>query len=143
MATVTFFGRDFDPRVVNRILSAEPEVSAQTGEKLFKRLGKSLLMARTGTWFLTTEGLPLHNPAAHLDKLVALIWPHLKELRDLIPDLRIDLSLLVYDPDFNPSNLPNKLLMRSASIGDLGIEIPDKEEDVLINLANLHEYVTL
>ena len=101
------------------------------------------MLARTGTWFLTTEHVLLYNPAAHLDKLVALVWPHLKELRDLIPDIRIDLSLLVFDPDFKPSDLPNKLLSRCTSIGELEIEIPDKEEYLFINLANLHQYVTL
>ena len=143
MATLAFFGKDLDPRVVSRILSTEPEISAQGGEKLFKRLLNSSVTARTGTWFLTTEHLPFHNPAAHLNKLVALVSPHLKQLRDLIPHLRINLSLLIFDPDSKLSDLPNDLLSQSVYIGDLEIEIPGRGEEVLISLANLHEYVTL
>lgn len=141
MATLGLFAEHLDPPQVNRIMAVEPDTSARKGEPLFRRSSGKSVPARTGTWFLTTENRQLDGPAAHLDWVVTLASSHMTQLRDSIPDLQMELSLLVYDPDFEPTYLPEDLLERSVKVGELEIEVPDKHAGLVINAGNVHRYV--
>lgn len=142
MATLGIFSEQLDPPQVDRILAVKPETSARKGEPLFRRSSGKTVPARTGTWFLTTEHRDLGGPAGHLDWLVRLASSRLAQLRASIPDVQIDLSLLVHDPGFEPTDLPKDLLERAVRVGELEIEVPERDADFVINASNVHRYVT-
>jgi hypothetical protein len=79
---------------VSHILDHQPEIAARKGERLYRN-SKSKATARTGTWFLSSDGIETSQPEDHFEKLVSLITPHAKRLRDTFPDLKIKFSLYV------------------------------------------------
>ncbi len=94
MATVRLAADSLDPDSVSHILDHQPEIAARKGERLYTN-SKSKAIARTGTWFLSSDGVETLQPEAHLEKLVSLISPHAQRLRDTFPGLKIKFSLYV------------------------------------------------
>jgi hypothetical protein len=120
MATLRLAASSLDPKVVTEILGANPQVAARKGEYLYQN-SKSQAVARTGTWFTTTEGSIELKPSDHLAKLLSMVSPHIKKLRRLMPDLKVSFSLFVED-SFYP-NLPADLKRRIEMLGTLEIEV--------------------
>lgn len=123
-ATVRFFADALLPDEVSHILDMKPAASAAKGDGLLKKGDGSRGPARTGTWFATTESMQLgYRPEDHLAWVVQFINQHIDQLRDHIPDIRVDLSLLIHDRDFELEQMPSQLLEAAVQIGDLEIEI--------------------
>jgi uncharacterized protein DUF4279 len=122
LATLRLFSEDLRPDDVNRIMDIKPDASAARGDGLLRRKDGTLFPARTGTWFVTTKGRVTGQPQDHLSWLVELLHQHLDQVRAQVPDVRVDLSLLVHDHDFQPSDLPHDVLNSAIALGELEIE---------------------
>jgi hypothetical protein len=138
MATLRFFADDLAPEVITRIVAKKPSAAAAKGAPYKRRSGQKPVNARVGTWFITTQDKHLGtDPDQHLAWVVGLAVEHLWSIRNRVPDVRADLSLLVHDARFKLSDLPRDLLRRAVEIGDLEIEVPERGQDIFLNLQNL------
>lgn len=143
MATLRLSADTLDPAQVTNIVSMKPDLSAKRGEGLTRRSDKSWIPAQTGTWYITTRShVSKTSPAEHLFWVLHLVAPKLGALRQAVPSLHINFSLLVHDGEFEAKNLPSSLLKEVVSIGDLEIEVPERAMDVLIDSGNLGDYLT-
>jgi len=138
MATLGFFADALTPDAVSRILGVKPESAAAKGEPFPRQGAGDPIIARTGTWFVTTEGRRLGNrPEDHLMWVVNLAKDHWPALRQQIPGIRADLSLQVHAGKFDPMDIPRDLLKMAVSIGELEIEVPARGIDLFLNARNL------
>ena len=100
-ATLRLFSDGLRPEVVDHIMNMKPDAAAAKGEGLLKRGDGAKVPARTGTWFITTERrVHGEKPEDHLSWLLELFLRHSDQLRNHMPDIRADLSLLVHDRNF-------------------------------------------
>jgi len=138
LATLRIFADDLGVDVVGSLIGEVPTKAANKGEILSVSSTGRPVIARTGTWFITTKGRPLgDDPATHLAWVVGLAKQHLAAIRRQFPAVMADLSLLVQDADFAPSDLPNELLKQAVEIGELEIENPDNGLDLFLNADSL------
>jgi len=131
MATIRIASDTLDPELVTAVIGYEPQCAARKGDLLYPTSTSTRAVARTGTWFATTEGLKVKSPTDHLDRLVELALPHVKMLRETMPDITFDLSLLVFDPDFSANSLPDDLIRKAQRLGTLEIDSSSSEQVVL------------
>lgn len=111
----------------------------QRQDVLVKRHGRPDVVAKNGTWFITTRGMALGDlPERHLMWLTKMLHSALGRIQRRIPDVKVDMSLLVHDPDFRPSDLPRKVLKDATSLGEREIEADD--HDWLIMSENVADY---
>jgi hypothetical protein len=142
MATLRLFADHLSPADVDAILGLRAQVSATKGGGLYPRRDGSRVPAPTGTWFITSENHNLGSqPSKHLYWAVDLVAKHYDKLKRRIPDIKADLSLLVYDDQFSPSDLPRDLLKNAVQLGELEIEVPLSHKDWVLNANNLASYV--
>jgi hypothetical protein len=142
MATLRFFADDLSPSVVDKILSVTPDVAAPKGGGLFRRGDGGRVPAHTGTWFITTDGrVSDSSPEKHLAWVVKLALGHYQKLREHIPGMQADLSLLVHDRGFRLSDLPSELLKQAVEVGELEIEAPDSGVYVILNKENVQRHL--
>ncbi len=81
------------------------------------------IKSRPGVWLASTDNVLSPRPADHLRVLLELFAAGLNELKIALPDTVIDFSLLVFDPKFVPTDLPQSLLSSITEIGILDIEM--------------------
>jgi hypothetical protein len=142
MATLGIFADGLQPEVVNGLINVEPNIAARKGDALPAKPGRYQAHAKTGTWFLTTKGRHLgERPEDHLKWVMELIKPVLLALKQQVPGVQVDLSLLVHDPYFKPSHLPINLLESAVAIGELEIEVPEAHEDWIVTSRNIRVYL--
>jgi hypothetical protein len=142
LATVRLIAEELMPEDVERIMALKADCSAPKGGGLLRRGDGSRVPARTGTWFITTQSRKVGDqPEAHLSWIVHLLEKHLPRLREHIPQIQADLSLLVHDRDFEIAKLPEELLRHAVSVGDLEIEIPERGIDVVLTPRNVSNYL--
>jgi hypothetical protein len=120
MATLRLAARDLDPRSVSEVLDQLPKLSARCGERLYPASQRSRAVARIGTWLVTTEDKIGVSAIDQLTHVVSLVAPHADRLRDMMPDLQINFSLLVFDPA--AAAIPDDLRCRAERLGHLDIE---------------------
>lgn len=141
MATLRLFADGLIPAEIDRITAIKPDLAAQKGGNLLKRHDGGFVAAKTGTWFVTTEDKDVGRlPEDHLGWVVGLVARHAAELRDAVPGLQIDLSLLVHDASFKISGLPADLVEQAVRFGDLEIEVPGSGIDVIITPGNVANF---
>ncbi len=126
MATARIFSDTLSPEEVTRVAGLQPLTAARRGAALVQRTGRPPVIAKTGTWFVTTEGrVTDDDPGHHLTRLVTRLGPAMDRLRQSIPDARIEFSLLVHDPDFQVEGLPSAVLEAVTALGTLEVESPE------------------
>jgi hypothetical protein len=142
MATVRLSAESLDPTQITGIFLVQPDLAAKRGEGLVRKADRSRVPAKVGTWYITTRHRVLNlSPADHLAWVLQLIAPKLGTLRQTVPALNVNFSLLVHDAEFETTNLPPDLLKEVVSIGDLEIEVPERAMDVVLDSSNLGEYL--
>lgn len=142
LATLRLFAEDLMPEDVERIMELKAEYSAPKGGGLLRRGDGSCVPARIGTWFITTESRKVGDrPEAHLSWILHLLEKHLPRLREHIPQIQADLSLLVHDRNFEIAKIPEELLRHAVSVGDLEIEIPGRGIDVVLTPSKVSAYL--
>lgn len=92
-ASLGFVGDRLEPQDVTQILGIAPTKSWRKGELFHPGPRSPEILAYTGAWWLSTEGLVRrHDLEAHLDFLVALISPEgdrgerLRRLREILQE---------------------------------------------------------
>jgi hypothetical protein len=119
------------------LTNVAPDAVAAKGQVLVDRPGRKQVIAPTGTWFLTTKDKHLGDrPEKHLVWIMDRVNQVIGELRKRVPDVKVDISLLVHDPQFRPGSLPRGLVNDITSVADLDIEAPEAGGDWVINKAN-------
>jgi hypothetical protein len=78
MATVRLFGDDLRPEEIDRLVDVSPDAAAAKGEAFRAGPGRPEpgrpVVAKTGTWFLTTRGRNLGDrPERHLEWVMAKV----------------------------------------------------------------------
>lgn len=138
MATARLFADKLSPQDIDDIIQITPDAAAAKGDVLVKRPSRPAVVARTGTWFITTKGRSLGDlPERHLTWLTEIIHLAIGRIQRRVPDIKIDLSLLVHDRNFQPSDLPRHVLEDAISLGELEIEVPESGHDWLLTSANV------
>jgi hypothetical protein len=142
LATLRLFADDLSPNDVERIVKLKADHAAAKGAGLPRRGNGTRVPAQVGTWFITFENRAVGaQPEAHLSWIVQFLDGHLPELRNHIPGIQADLSLLVHDRDFEIANLPADLLKQAVSVGVLEIEVPERGIDVILTPRNVMGYI--
>jgi hypothetical protein len=139
LATARLFADKLSPKDIDDIIQSAPDAAAAKGDVLVKRPGRPDVVARTGTWFITTRGMGLDDkPESHLTWLTEMLHLALDRIQRRVPDVKVDLSLLVHDSGFQPSDLSPRVLEDATSLGELAIEADD--HDWLITPENVSDY---
>ncbi|MGC1413588.1 MAG: hypothetical protein WA864_32120 [Acetobacteraceae bacterium] len=142
LATLRFYAADLAPSIISKIIPEKPTRIAGKGAVIAQLPGGRRGRARVGTWFITTKNKYLGDlPDQHLEWVVRLAQNHLQAIRAHVPDVRVDLSLLVHDAGFNVTSLPRELLRHAVDIGELEIEIPERGEDIFLTSDNLAQHL--
>lgn len=142
MATVRLSAKSLDPTQITRIFLIKPDLEAKRGEGLIQKADRSRVPAKVGTWYVTTKHhVSNQSPADHLAWVLHLVTSKLGALRQTVPDLNVNFSLLVHDAEFETASLPLDLLKEVVSIGDLEIEVPERAMDVVLDSNNLGEHL--
>jgi Domain of unknown function (DUF4279) len=132
-ATIRFFSENLSPEIISNIIHMKPDAAASKGAVLVEKIGRSPVIARTGTWFLSTKGKSKEkSPQLHLQWIIDHILNSISEIKSAVPEVQVDLSLLVHDKDFKPTHLSIDLLSKVIPQGDLEIEVPEANKDWLI-----------
>jgi len=104
MATLHLFADGLRPETIAGLIDGVPEAWAAKGEALAGVAGRAVV-ARTGTWFLTSRGRGLgDDPGRHLEWVVGKVSGAMKGVREVVPDVGVEVSLLVHDKGFRPGD---------------------------------------
>ncbi len=125
MATVRLFADGLRPEAIAGLIDAAPEAWAAKGEAFSGVAGRAVV-ARTGTWFLTSRGRELgDDPGRHLEWVVGKVSGAMKGVREVVPDVGVEVSLLVHDKGFRPGDLGAEVLLNAVILGELVVEVPE------------------
>jgi hypothetical protein len=138
LATLRFFAPKLQPALMNLIVPVKPDAAASAGEPIATAKNGDPVKAKVGTWFISTKGKGLGSkPESHLLWVVNLAKTHINEIKDEIPDIQVSFSLFIYDRAFSPSrDLPRYLVEQATSIGELEIDSPLNDINVIVDAKN-------
>ncbi len=109
-ATLRIAADELNPDETTRVLHRRPTVAASKGNPLYPG-STSNIIARTGTWFLTTETMRTRIAQEHLQEVYGVVARHVLQLKDMYPRLEISFSLISEEcvdiPDELAANLRN------------------------------------
>jgi hypothetical protein len=140
IATIRLFGDHLSPSDVDAILGGNRTAAAPKGGVLVQNPGRPPVMAKTGTWFLTSKGRELDGPEGHLGWLLNRVSPFYRALQRKVPGIKAELSIIVHDPGFHPSHLSPRILKDATKLGDLEIEAPEANDEWVLTKSNIAQF---
>jgi hypothetical protein len=141
IATIRLFGDNLTPDDVDSVLGGNRTSAASKGGILVQKPGRLPVKARTGTWFLTSKGRELDGPEGHLGWLIDRVGPFQKTLKRKIPGMKVELSIIVHDEAFHPSDLSPRILHEATNLGDLEIEAPEANQEWVLTRSNVAQFL--
>lgn len=142
LSTARLFGDRLDPEAITALLATTPYRAAPKGGNLRPLTAapwRPPVVAKTGTWFITTQGRPIGmRPVDHLAWVLRLMRPVITKIRHTMPEIELDFSLLVHDPEFQLGDIPAEVVEDALSMGRLWIECPANGKDWLLTADTWH-----
>ena len=134
VATLRLTCSSLEPDRISQILLYDEEGAARPGIHSLK------IKNRNEVWLASTDELASPRANDHLRLLVSLFASRLSEIRFAFPDVEIDFSLLVFDPEFTLESLSLTLLTEATKIGSLEVEMPKQGKGASFTAHSFEEY---